>query len=135
MQDARRRHAEKLAEASPSAKVLETSYDSYHEPWGVARLQAVFETIVSKTLASDNPDAFAMRKEILHSEDEILRFQRCHPKMYYVLTDKEKMANARYRDTIKAMLVVRSQVESGAIPEGMADAAATQAIVSSLQSK
>lgn len=134
MEDARRAHAERIQREHPEAEVLEVTHDFRHEPWKVDRLQAVFECIVYRALEDFPPDAsdFAVRKALLDDE-EILRFKKDHPRLYYTLTDRGLMRQEKYRATLRSMLAVRGQVERGQVPGGeRADAAATSAIMASL---
>lgn len=127
-----RAHLEELAQR-PNTKVLEATHDFINEPWKVERLRRVMSKIVDDVLASDpEEDNFVIRKRMLEDE-EILAFQRQHPRMYYTITDKTLMRDAKARDTIKALLHVRERVERGEITDDKeADATATRVVMSTL---
>jgi hypothetical protein len=134
MDEARRRHAEEIQRKDPRAKVLELSHDSVREPWPSDRLERVFNSIVRRIyeFPADSHD-FTVRKSLL-AEGEILEFQRAHPRLYYVLTDRAMMRETRYRDVLKKMLLLRQGVETGGVAaDERADAVATQIVVSSLR--
>lgn len=133
MDEARRRHAEEICRKDPTAKILELSHDFVRDPWPSRRLEKVFNLIVRRIyeFPADSHD-FAVRKSLL-ADTEILEFQRAHPRLYYVLTDRAMMKETRYRDVLKKMLLLRQGVESGEVAaDERADAVATQIVVSSL---
>ena len=75
---------------------------------------------------------FAFRKACLQ-EEEVLLFQRRHPQLYWMVTDREKMREQRYRSAVSALLEVRRRVERGEVKEGEeADAAATRVVIDAL---
>lgn len=134
MQHEQRKYAEGLRRANPRAEVLEVTYDATHQPWKATELTTVFEDIVRRIFddfCEDEAD-FVVRKSLL-KDPTILRFQRAHPKLYYVLTDRALMRQDKYRATLGHMLRVRADIEGGRLPDDeRGDAAATQAIVGSL---
>ena len=101
--------------------------------WKADRVASALESIHAKmqSFAAEESD-FAVRKKMLEDE-EILAFQRRHPKLYYMVTDREKMAVPKYRSAISAMVEVRRRVEAGDVDEGRdADAAATRTVINAL---
>lgn len=135
MQEEQRKYAEKLQRDNPNAEVLELSHDATHEPWSVRDLNNVFENIVGRIFSdfSDTDSDFTVRKTLITDDKCILKFQRDHPRLYYVLTDRKLMADRKYRSTICNMLRVRAEIECGRCPgDERGDAVATQAIMNSL---
>jgi hypothetical protein len=125
-------HLRDLAD-KPNTTVYKTEYDTVREPWKAADARRVAERIAERTASfGDEASDFALRKALLEDE-EVLRFQRCHPKLYYLLTDRKMVGEPRFRQALGAMLTVRDKVEAGQV-EGMeADAMATSGIVAALQ--
>ena len=117
---------------NPNAVVLQTRYDHVRDPWPIEKVRAVVKRIDDLRGDVDpGEDVFAFRKACIKEED-ILEFQRRHPKMFYMLTDLEKMQVPRYRNAISALIEVRGGVERGAIASGEADAAATRVVMENL---
>ena len=119
----------------PNTTVLEVSHEFKHERWSVVRLRRCVDRIYRRV--SDELDCslsdFAVRKACL-DEEEILEFQRVHPKLYWLVTDRKLMQDARAREAIEAMMSVVTRVEGGGITQDSeADAEATRAIVQALQ--
>ena len=132
-------HRKKLEElaSKPNTVVYDVEYDSVAEAWPASRVERVIETVyrrITEDLAEESCD-FKVRKYCLKDE-EVLAFQRRHPKLYWMITDREKMKEPKYRGAITAMVEVRKRVERGEIPEGKeADAAATRTGVNALSGK
>lgn len=132
-------HAERLRELSerPNTEVLTVEHDATHDPWPPRRLRNVMESITQRAVSTprEAEDDVRLRKRLLDEDPEVLAFQRHHPKLYYVVTDRTLMADPRYRNAIKSMLHIRDEVARGTVGEGQeADAMATSAIVQSLSS-
>jgi hypothetical protein len=67
-------------------------------------------------------------------DPHVLAFQRQHPKLYWMVTDRKKMKEQKYRDVIGAMVELRKRVELGQVKEGEeADATATRVITDALK--
>ena len=115
--------------------VLGVEHDFITDPWPEKRLRDVMEPLVARVLAfGDDVSDFTLRKTCM-MDPEVLAFQRQHPKMYWMLTDRTVMRDERSRKAITGMLYVRKQVESGAVTEGRdADAMATKTVLAALQS-
>lgn len=115
--------------------VLTVQHDFVNDPWTEKRLRDVMEPLVARVLSfDDGVSDFALRKTCME-DPEVLAFQRQHPKMYWMLTDRKIMSDKRSRKAITGMLYVRRQVESGAVSEGNdADAMATKTVLAALQS-
>ena len=129
-----REYAERIQRDNPNAEVLHVTHDRRHEPWKSPRLHAVFETIVTRVTNEFKPSDsdFHVRKTLI-GDAEILSFHRSHPRLYQVLTDRTLIKDPKYRGTLKAMLDVRSGVETGSVPDDeRADAAATEAVMKAL---
>ena len=128
---------EKLRELSekPNTTVYETEHTEIREPTAIDDVSKVLEKISIRLAQYDcDKNDFFVRKDLL-KDDEILNFQRKHPKMYWMVTDREKMAESKYRGAISALLEVRRRVERGEVPSGEeADAAATRTIIDALSS-
>lgn len=124
----------KLAE-KPNTTVFTVEHENVAEAWPVKRVRKVLESI-AKRIQTDFTEAdsdFSVRKACL-SDSEVLAFQRQHPKLYWMVTDREKMKESKYRAAVSALLEVRSRVERGIIKEGEeADAAATRTVIDALQ--
>lgn len=120
--------------ATPNTTVFKTEYGEAHEAWKVDRLRGVAETIAARTTEFDaDASAFQLRKRLMQDED-VLTFQRAHPKLFWMLTDRTMVGDARFRQALGAMFTVREKVERGEVEDGRdADALATSGIVSALQ--
>lgn len=127
-------HARNIQARDPSAQVMQVSHDAVHEPWKADRLRAVFEKIASRIFSDfgEEEHDFRVRKALLE-DDEILSFQRAHPRLYYTLTDRSLMKNQRYRSAMTTLLLLREKADAGRLPLGQeGDAMAASAIVASL---
>ena len=124
---------QKLAE-KPNTSVLEVNHDSTHEPWKAERLRGAVEDIAERASAfPDDVVDFTVRKTLL-DDPETLAFKKDHPKLYWMLTDRKMLKDARFRQALGGMLKLREQVEAGVVAEGNeADALATQSVVAALQ--
>lgn len=118
----------------PNSTVYKTVYDSTKEPWRGSEARRVAEHIASRTTTfGDDVSDFALRKTVLAESDDILAFQRQHPKMYHLLTDRKMVADTRFRSALSAMLCIRDKVDSGSMKDGKeADALATSGIMRAL---
>ena len=125
----------KLSEKK-NTTVLTVEHDFINDPWPEPRLRGVMEPLVARVLTfNDSVIDFTLRKTCL-DDAEVLAFQRQHPKMYWMLTDRVVMSDERSRKAITGMLYVRKQVESGAVTEGQeADAMATKTVLAALESQ
>lgn len=128
-----RARLEELAQR-PNTTVFDVQHDVRNDPWPVSRLRPVLESVVARTLAFDDAtDDFVVRKTCL-DDPEVLAFQRQHPKLYWILTDRKIMREPKHRNAVHAMLQVRVEIESGRVQEGQdADALATKTVVRALQ--
>lgn len=126
---------QKLSEKK-NTTVLTVEHDFINDPWPEKRLRDVMEPLVARVLSfDDSVSDFTLRKTCME-DPEVLEFQRQHPKMYWMLTDRKIMGDERSRKAITGMLYVRKQVESGAVTEGQeADAMATKTVLAALQSE
>lgn len=124
---------EELA-SRPNTSVMEVQHDFINEPWKVERLRVVMTDIVERALSTDvEVDDFTVRKQLITDHPEILEFQRQHPKLYYLLTDRSIMRDEKSQNAIKAMLEVRTQVEEEKIQDSKeADALATKVVIAAL---
>lgn len=129
--------ASRLRELSerPNTTVLTVDHTQTHEPWTVARLRPMMERLATRVAGFDaSIDDFRVRKACLEGDEEVLAFQRQHPKLYWLLTDRSMVREKRFREAVAAMLAVRERVERGEVEGGRdADAMATRAIVAALQ--
>lgn len=125
----------KLSER-PDATVLTVKHDFINDPWPEERLRNVMEPLVVRVLTfGEEVSDFAVRKKCME-DSEVLEFQRRHPKMYWMLTDRKVMRDERSRKAITAMLYIRRQVDAGGVTEGEeADAMATKTVLAALQSE
>ena len=118
----------------PNTSVYTVQHDDVAEAWPAARVSAVLELIACKVheFEASTPD-FVVRKKCLEFE-EILSFQRRHPQLYWLVTDREKMAVPKYRQAVAALVEVRRRVDGGEVPEGAeASAAATRTVFDALK--
>jgi hypothetical protein len=126
----------KLAE-KPNTTVFTVKHDEVTTAWSYKRVRKVVESI-AKRIQSEFSDTegfsdFRVRKECM-KDPEVLAFQRQHPKLYWMVTDREKMKEQKYRDVVGAMIELRHRVESGQVKEGTeADATATRVITDALK--
>ena len=90
---------------------------------------------VTMTNNSERPvEVYALDFDLGYlEEEEVLHFQRCHPKLYYILTDRKVVGEPRFRQALGAMLSVRDKVDAGEVEGKEADAMATSGIVAALQ--
>lgn len=125
----------KLSEKK-NTTVLTVQHDFINEPWPEKRLRDVMEPLVARVLSfDDSVSDFTLRKTCMNDDPEVLAFQRQHPKMYWMLTDRKIMSDPRSRKAITGMLYVRRQVEAGTVIEGNeADAMATKTVLAALES-
>ena len=126
-----RQRLEALA-AQPNTTVYEPTFTSVRDAWETDTVRPLLERLATRVAAFPaDVDDFVVRKTCLE-DPETLRFQRAHPRLYHMVTDRKMVAEPRFRATISAMLEVRARVERGDVPAHEADAAATKAIVAAL---
>ena len=127
-----RAHLEELAKR-PGTVVYDVEHDSVTDPWPVVRLRAVFRSIAERVSTfSADADDFAVRKGCLDCS-EILAFQRQHPRLYWILTDRTLASTPMYQDAMRRMLEVRDKVERGVVTSAKeADALATREVTDAL---
>ena len=129
---------ERIAMANPNAKVYRRVEGVVREPWKTDRLMDVFDAIVSQTLKKeDDEPVFNFRKRLLRENmnGDVLPFQQDHPKLYFMLTDKKTMSQAKYRDALKGMVLVQREVERGNVAKGKeADSMAGTAVLRAIHS-
>ena len=132
---------EKLEELAsrPRTTVYDVVHDFKSDPWPAERARKVMES-VARRLKEEFSDEerfsdFAVRKKCMEDE-EVLAFQRQHPKLYWMITDREKMKNETYRGVISSLLELRKRVDDGSLQSGEeADATATKVVTTLLQSQ
>lgn len=119
--------------AKPNTTVYTVKHDNVHEPWKMERLRPVLSKLAARLATFEaSVDDFTVRKTCLDDPD-ILAFQRAHPKLYWLVTDRSLMHEDRFRNALGALLTVRDRVESGQLREGQeADATATSAVMRAL---
>ena len=125
----------RLAE-QPRTTVYEAEHD-HHEAWPADSVSAVLERIAARatTASSEAVDDFKFRKALLE-DPETLRFQRDHPKLFWLASDRVQMREPRYRGAIAALLEVKRRTERGELQgEHEADAAATRVVMDALQQR
>ena len=138
--DVQAMHRKRLEELSSrkNTTVLDVTHDTVRDPWPVSRLRAVMESITSSTVGAKEEEEtdFARRQRLMTDDEEVLSFQRLHPKMYWMLTDRSMMRSKQHRDAITGMLYVQQQVENGSVSAGQeADAMATRTVLAALGTK
>jgi hypothetical protein len=124
---------QKLSEEK-NTTVLTPDHDFKHTAWKAERLRPLLERIATRvtTEFSEGDDDFHVRKTCL-DDPETLAFQREHPKLYWMLTDRAMVKDGRFQEALGGMLSVREKVDSGQVCEGQeADALATTSVVSAL---
>lgn len=127
-----REHLEKLA--AEGHRVMEVTYTKVQEPWSSLRCREAMETLVKRVVSfpPDTPD-FCIRKTCLEENPEWLEFQRRHPKLYHMATDRALIVQPKIQMVLNGMLLLRAKVENGEVPEGeAADALATRHVLSTL---
>lgn len=129
-----KKRLEELSER-PNTTVLTVEHDFVNEPWPVSRLRPLLERLAKRvTEFPDETDDFVVRKTCL-DDPEVLEFQRMHPKLYWMLTDRKLVKEERFRNAVNGLLLVRRKVEVGEVESGQeADGMATQTVLASLQS-
>lgn len=123
--------AERLRQLAdrPRTTVYDAEHD-HHEAWSADSVSTVLERIAARS--SDEGDDFKFRKALLE-DAEILRFQRHHPKLFWLASDRAQMREPRYRSAIAALLEVKRRTERGELQgEHEADAAATRVVMDAL---
>lgn len=125
---------EELSER-PNTTVLTVEHDFVNEPWPVSRLRPLLERLAKRvTEFPDETDDFVVRKTCL-DDPEVLEFQRMHPKLYWMLTDRKLVKEEKFRNAVNGLLLVRRKVEVGEVESGQeADGMATRTVLASLQS-
>ena len=119
-----------------NTQVLKVEHDFVNDPWPVKRVKPVMERIVNEVLSFEKgKNEFEMRKEILSIDDEILAFQRQHPQLFWLITDKEVVRKKSSITALNAMLSVREKEENGSLQREEADAMATSSVIAALSSK
>ena len=115
--------------------IYETKHDFKHEPWKATTLRPLMEQLATTvTNFGDEVSDFKVRKECLKNKD-FLNFQRDHPQLYYLMTDRKMLRDDRFRQAFSSMLEVREQIDSGNMSDGTeADGMIMSGIVSALQS-
>lgn len=124
---------EELA-SRPNTTVLTVEHDFVNDPWPVSRLQPLLERLATRVTSfpDDTPD-FVVRKTCLEDSD-FLEFQRMHPKLYWMLTDRKLVKEKNFRSAVTGLLHVRRKVERGEVEEGQeADGMATRTVLAALQ--
>lgn len=114
----------------PNTTVYTPKHDFVHEPWRAERLRPLLERIAARVCTFDESVCdFAVRKACLEDPD-VRSFQRQHPKLYWLVTDRKMVTDANFQKILGGFLAVRDRVECGEVAEGHeADALATQAVV------
>lgn len=132
-------HQQKLQELAdkPNTTVFTVNHDQVSTAWQAKRVSNVLESIAGRLQIefqdNDKFSDFYVRKKCLE-DGEVLQFQRQHPKLYWMVTDREKMKDVKYRAAVSALLEVRRRVESGDVKDGEeADAAATRTVIDALK--
>lgn len=118
----------------PNTTVFKTEYDSKHDAWESSRLRGIVEAVAQRVtgFAEDVSD-FEVRKTCIQDK-EVLAFQRDHPQLFWLLTDRKMVRDRRFQQALGAMLTVKEKVEKGDVQGGRdADALVTSSIVSALQ--
>lgn len=113
--------------------VLTVEHDFINEPWPVSRLRPLLERLAKRvTEFPDGTDEFVVRKTCL-DDPEVLQFQRMHPQLYYMVTDRKLVKEEKFRNAVNGLLHVRGKVENGEVTNGQeADGMATQTVLSAL---
>ena len=129
-----KKRLEELSER-PNTTVLTVEHDFVNEPWPVSRLRPLLERLAKRvTEFPDETDDFVVRKTCL-DDPEVLEFQRMHPKLYWMLTDRKLVKEEKFRNAVNGLLLVRRKVEVGEVESGQeADGMATRTVLASLQS-
>lgn len=119
----------------PNTTVFRAEFEATNEPWAASRLREVSERIAKQvTDLDDSYSDFRVRKLCL-ADNEVLRFQRQHPKLFWMLSDRKMVRDTRFQKALGAMFTIRERVEQGEVADGHdADAIATSSIVAALQS-
>ena len=115
----------------PNTVVYGETYDATHEAWSSQRLRDVAERIALKVgEIGEEVDSFRLRKRCMAEDEEISNFQEHHPRLYWLLTDRDVLSNEKARSAMAAMIHVRKLVEQGDLKEGSeADLMAAQGIL------
>ena len=134
--EAKQQYAERIHKEDPRAEIYEVTHDRVQEPWESRRLERIFNKIVTKVFEfEESTNDFTVRKTLLEDAD-ILEFQRGHPRLYYVLTDRKLLREEKYKNVLKNMLLLRQRVERESLAsDERTDAMATNVIISSLMSE
>ena len=73
-------------------------------------------------------DDFRVRKQCLE-DAEVLAFQRQHPKLYWMLTDRKMVQEPRVRAALTGLIHVRNKVDCGELQDGQdGEAMATRTV-------
>ena len=106
-------HLKKLAERKNTV-VFEVEHDNVANPWKNDKMRGTVERLMKKVMEEfdEDLDDFDLRKKCLE-DPSILEFQRVHQKFFWMLTDRKMMKEQKYRDAIKILLHMHSEVEEG----------------------
>ena len=130
-----RRALEDLADR-PNTKVYDVKFDSEREAWPADKLRASLERLMSTFRAiPEDVDPFRARKQCLE-DPQILEFQRAHPRVFWMCTDRAVNGTEEFRKILSAFLALREKVDAKAIvDDNEANALATKAVMQILQEK
>lgn len=124
-------HMRQLAD-DPQNTVYKTEYE-HHEAWSVARLRPLLERLAARVSAfPEEACDFTVRKTCL-DDPEVLAFQRVHPQLYWQITDRARVRDKRFKESLGAMLIILEKRERGDVAPEQADAMATQAVMAAVQ--
>ena len=114
--------------------IYETKHDFKHEPWKASTIRPLLEDLAAMVSSFGNETSdFMVRKSCL-KEERFLKFQRDHPQLYYLMTDRKMLRDDRFRQAFTSMLFVREKIDSGSLSDGTeADGMIMNGIVSALQ--
>ena len=68
-------------------------------------------------------------------DPEVLAFQRDHPQLFFLVSDRERVRDPRLRDAVGGLLRVREIQIERALGDDEANAMATQCVVSAMGNK
>ena len=127
---------ERLKELSekPNTTVLTADHEFKHDPWKASTLRPLLEGLATRvtTEFKESDSDFLVRKRCLE-DPKVKDFQRQHPQLYWMLTDRKMVSDPRFKGALAGMLHVREKVDRGEVEEGQAaDAMATTCVMSAL---
>lgn len=124
-----RAQLERLA-ARPNTTVFETKHTDVQPPWPAERIEAALRTLEARARDEAQPTDDLVYRKACVQDPELDAFERRHPQLFWMATDRKQVQNGQARTIIQGMLALRRQVDDGTLQDGPeADALATRLVM------